>query len=185
MEEQNDNGNESAVVAHETPLVEIDSARLQQYQLELESSQNLPMGVLAGIVASAVSALIWAGITIGTGYQIGFVAIGVGFLVGFAVRKFGKGITPTFGVIGAVLSLLGCLVGNLLCICIMFAKQEEVGVMQVVGSLDIPLIVELMKITFSPIDLLFYGIAVYEGYRFSFRKINEEELACLVKSEQK
>lgn len=184
MEEQNDNSNESAAVAQETPPVEIDSDRLQKFQLELESNQNLPMAVFAGIVASAISALIWAGITIGTGYQIGFVAIGVGFLVGFSVRRFGKGISPMFGFIGAGFALLGCLVGNLLCICILFAKQEEVGVMQIVASLNLPLIVELMKITFSPIDLLFYGIAVYEGYRFSFRKITEEELANLTKPQQ-
>ena len=28
-----------------------------------------------------------------------------------------------------------------------------------------------MKADFSPIDLLFYGIAIYEGYKFSFRQV--------------
>jgi len=28
-------------------------------------------------------------------------------------------------------------------------------------------------------DLLFYGIAIYEGYKFSFRQIIEQELATL------
>jgi hypothetical protein len=41
---------------------------------------------------------------------------------------------------------------------------------------------DLMKATFSPIDLLFYGIAVYEGYRFSFRQVTPEELAGFVKA---
>lgn len=31
-------------------------------------------------------------------------------------------------------------------------------------------------------DLLFHAIAVYEGYRFSFRTISEEELASLIKT---
>jgi hypothetical protein len=31
-------------------------------------------------------------------------------------------------------------------------------------------------------DLLFYGIAIYEGYRLSIRKITEEELAGLVRT---
>jgi hypothetical protein len=30
---------------------------------------------------------------------------------------------------------------------------------------------ELMLEAFSPMDLLFYGIAVYEGYKFFFRQI--------------
>ncbi len=32
-----------------------------------------------------------------------------------------------------------------------------------------------MVATFSPIDLLFYGIAVYEGYRLSFRELTERD----------
>jgi hypothetical protein len=35
---------------------------------------------------------------------------------------------------------------------------------------------EVMMDAFSPMDLLFYGIAIYEGYKFSFRQITEEEL---------
>jgi hypothetical protein len=33
-----------------------------------------------------------------------------------------------------------------------------------------------MRATFNPMDLLFYGIAVYEGYRFSFREITKKDL---------
>ena len=33
-----------------------------------------------------------------------------------------------------------------------------------------------MVATFSPMDLLFYGIAVYEGYKFSFRQVGPEDL---------
>ena len=29
---------------------------------------------------------------------------------------------------------------------------------------------------FHPLDLLFYGIAVYEGYQFSFRRVGAAEL---------
>ncbi len=36
--------------------------------------------------------------------------------------------------------------------------------------------------TFQPMDLLFYAIAVYEGYRFSFVQISEEQIAGLIKS---
>jgi hypothetical protein len=30
--------------------------------------------------------------------------------------------------------------------------------------------------SFNGMDLFFYGIAIYEGYRFSFRNLNEDEL---------
>jgi tetratricopeptide (TPR) repeat protein len=36
--------------------------------------------------------------------------------------------------------------------------------------------------TFSPIDLLFYGFAIYEGYRFSFKRVTYAELVKLVQA---
>ena len=50
------------------------------------AASNLPPGVVAGLGAAIVGAAIWAAITAATDYQIGFMAIGVGFLAGFAVR---------------------------------------------------------------------------------------------------
>ncbi len=104
---------------------------------------------------------------------------GVGFLVGFAVRSFGQGIDTVFGIVGAVLSLLGCLTGNLLNVCIVVSRQENIALFELLSRLNPESVMELMQATFSPIDLLFYGIAVYEGYKFSFRPISAEELAKL------
>jgi len=36
-----------------------------------------------------------------------------------------------------------------------------------------------MKETFSPIDLLFYGIAIYEGYKLAVRQVTDEEMASV------
>jgi hypothetical protein len=153
----------------------IDPAQLEYLRQRLESEQNLPLGVLAGAVASLVGAALWAGITVATGYQIGFMAIGVGFLVGFAVRVAGKGISAPFGVLGAALALVGCLVGNLLAVSAIVAQSEGVPFWSVVAQLDPELIQRLMVAFFSPMDLLFYAIAVYEGYRLAFRQIKAQE----------
>jgi hypothetical protein len=37
-----------------------------------------------------------------------------------------------------------------------------------------------MAITFSPMDLVFYGIAVYEGFKLSFRKVTHEEIQAAI-----
>lgn len=51
-----------------------------------------------------------------------------------------------------------------------------------IGILTHPAVaIELLKATMSPMDFVFYGIAVYEGYKFSFREITAEELAGLTK----
>ena len=160
---------------------EIDQTKFQMMVQELQADQNLSFGIVGGIVAAAIGAAIWAIITAVTNYQIGWMAVGVGFLVGYAVRISGKGIDKTFGVVGAVLSILGCFAGNLLTACMIISKHQHIPVLQVLSRLDPEIVIEIMKATFSPMDLLFYAIAVYEGYRFSFRRLSKEELEKLVK----
>lgn len=104
--------------------------------------------------------------------------MGIGFLVGFAVRIAGKGVTSTYGVIGAIFALLGCLLGNVLSICGFIETDGEVGYLGVVLTFltNPPALFALVRDTFSPMDLLFYGIAVYEGYKFSFRELTAADL---------
>jgi len=159
----------------------IDTGKVEIFIRQLEASQNLPMGIIGGLIAALVGAGIWAGVTVGTGYQIGWMAVGVGCIVGLAVRAMGKGLTTSFGVVGAAFALLGCLAGNLLSVCGAVSMEFSVPFFDVVtGFVKNPsIVIEVMKETFHPMDLLFYGIAVYEGYRFSFRKITEAELQAL------
>jgi hypothetical protein len=163
----------------ETPELEqpkLDPAMVEHALGRLREEQNLVGGVLAGLAAAVAGAVVWALITVATGYQIGFMAVGVGFLVGYAVRQAGKGLGQGFGIAGALLALLGCLLGNFLTVVHFVAEAENLGYFDTLTRIDLAAIPELMAITFSPIDLLFYGIAIYEGYKLSFRQITRDEL---------
>lgn len=131
---------------------------------------NLPMGIVAGSVAALIGAILWAVVTDVTKYQIGWMAVGVGVLVGFAVRKFGRGSTPTFSLIGASLALIGCLLGNLLAVIGLVAIEQNVGFFDALRELSARSAVDVLTGTFAPMDLLFYGIAVYEGFKLSIVK---------------
>jgi hypothetical protein len=155
---------------------EVDAVRLRAALERLRREQNLVGGAVAGAVAALAGAAVWAAITAATGYQIGWMAIGVGFLVGFAVRAVGKGIDKTFGVLGAALALAGCVAGNLLTGCWFLAQEFEAEFIGVLTGLTPGLAIEILKAMFSPMDLLFYGFAVYEGYRFSFRRLTMQDL---------
>ncbi|GAK59603.1 hypothetical protein U27_06588 [Candidatus Vecturithrix granuli] len=143
---------------------------------ELMAEQNLWVGILGGIIAAFVGSLLWALITVVTGYKIGWVAVGVGGIVGYTIRTFGKGASPIFGILGALCSVGGCLCGNLVSICIFVSREEHIPVMDIVSRLDLPMLATLVKVTFDPADLVFYAIAVYEGYRFSFIRLTKEEI---------
>lgn len=149
-----------------------DIDRFQQLGAQLHDQQNLPMGLIGGLVAAMIGAVLWAAITVATGWQIGFMAVGIGFLVGYAVSYLGKGITPLFGYMGALLALLGCLVGNYLTIIGLVANKLEMGYIETLTNLPMSLMQELMIENFSLIDLLFYGIAVYQGYKLSFTDLS-------------
>ena len=154
----------------------IDPLILQAAMQRIRNEQNLVMAAVAGAAAALVGACAWAAITVTTNFQIGWMAVGVGFLVGYAVNIFGKGIDKTFGIVGAVWSLAGCAAGNLLTVVGTIAKQQNIPIMNILEKLDVDIIATLMQATFSPMDVLFYGIAIYEGYRFSFRQITQADL---------
>ncbi len=158
---------------------DLDPLQAQQLLERIRAAQNFGLGAAAGLVGAGLGAALWAVITVATGYQIGFMAIGIGFMVGWAVRRFGQGVDTRFGVLGGVLSLVGCVTGNLLTICGTIAAQAEMPFLSVLQQLDLNLAVNLMVETFSPMDLLFYGIAVWEGYKLSFRQVTEQDLQSM------
>jgi hypothetical protein len=171
------NDHASAVPAESAEeAVPVDPAVIQRIIDGFRAEQNLVAGLIAGFGASLVGAGLWMVVTVLTGYQIGWMAVGIGFLVGLAIRYAGKGIDSTFAVAGAVFSLFGCLLGNLLTMCQMIANQFELPLAEVLMSLTPASAVTIVVETFSPIDLLFYGIAVFEGYKLSTRQITPEEL---------
>ncbi len=160
-----------------SPVSEPVALSLTEEELRerLKAEQDLPRGIVPAAAAAVVSAIVWALITIGTGYQIGIMAIGVGLLVGLAMRKGGKGIDPIFGIAGATLAFLACLLGNFFGLVGIGADIEGLGYFETLSMVDIGAVSSLMFS--SPIDFLFYGLAIYEGYKFSFRRITEDEVA--------
>jgi hypothetical protein len=134
-----------------------------------DDTGNLGTGIAAGIAAMLVGAVLWAVITVTTEFQIGFMAIGVGVLVGFAIRRFGGGRTMAFALAGAVLALLGCVLGNLFSVIGFLSKQEGMALGEVAGFVlgNPSMAVMFMRESFSAMDVLFYAIAVYEGYKLA------------------
>jgi len=148
-------------------ISQAESPELAHARELARGSQNLPGAVLAGAGVAVASAVAWALITVATNYQIGFMAVAVGYAVGLTVRAVGRGFEPVFSFVGAGLAFVGCALGNLLTGCVMLAQYQNVGVMEVLGSLDFATAEKIMVATAQPMDLLFYGLAIWEGFRLS------------------
>jgi len=74
-----------------------------------------PLSIVGAIVAGIIGALIWGAISFFTGYEIGYVAWGIGFLVGMGVVVTGGG-SPMAGIMSAVVALVAILGGKALAV---------------------------------------------------------------------
>ena len=153
------------------------TTRVSESTLEkLRAEQNLPAAIFAGIFIGVVAAFGWAAITIATGWQIGIVAIAVGAAVGIGMRLVGKGIDQVFGISGGIIALVSCIFGNLLSILGFIAIELDAGFLETFLNFDYSYTFELLQETASPMDLVFYAIAAYEGYKFAFRRFTQKDL---------
>jgi hypothetical protein len=146
---------------------------------ELQTRQNFSVAAVGGLATALVGAMVWALLAATTSYQLGWMAVGMGLLVGGAVRVLGRGMDKSFGCLGAAISVFGCLLGNFLSICTAIAGQEGLSPQTVVTHIcgNPAMIPGAMLATFHSMDLLFYGIAIYAGYRFSFHRATETEIS--------
>lgn len=163
---------ETSEIQSDEMLTNLDESTINK----LKTYQDFNYAIVGGLLATLISAIIWAIITVSTEYQIGFMAIGVGILVGFTIQYFGAGVDMKFGYLGAFLSLLGCLLGNLFSQVGFIAQEQYLGYFETLSYFDFEVVKNILIDTFNPMDLLFYGIAIYEGYKFAFRRITANDV---------
>ena len=168
---------DTEALEHNTVLDKLSQRNLDK----LKSEQKFPTALITGIVVGVLGAILWGVVTVATGYQIGYMAIAVGAAIGISMRVTGKGIDQIFGITGGLIAIFSCLLGNFFSIVGFLADSEELSYFDTLTLIDYSQIMSIMSETFSPIDLLFYGIAAYEGYKLSFRSFTEEEISELEK----
>jgi hypothetical protein len=136
--------------------------------------ENFFLGLVAGLVAMVIGAGVWMGVAVTAGSQlhlipIGFMAIGVGALVGFSVRVVGNGRGIIFGILGAVLTFLGCLGGDVLTV-VQQSTGPTLSFVDALRTLDLTLLVTNLFSRMDVITYVAYGIGIYEGFVLSRRK---------------
>lgn len=177
---QNDPSVKEITDDSEPPMASEVTASLSSESIErLRMEQNFPIALISGVIIGLIGAILWGGITVATGYQIGYMALAIGAGVGFGMRYFGKGIDQIFGITGGAIAILSCLIGNFLSIIGFLANSEGLGYFETLILFDYSYMIPAMTETFSLMDILFYGIAGYEGYKFSFRTFTDSELTNL------
>jgi XapX domain-containing protein len=123
---------------------------------------NPGLGVLAGFVTMLVAAGAYGGLIGGIEREIGYAAVGVGFLVGFATGKVG-GRHPATPVVAAALSLVGVYFGQLLGEAIIGSKQLPVTVSELFFE-HFSLLNEAWKADSDFLSVVFFAVAAVASF---------------------
>ena len=159
---------------------EIDPAKYQHYVDLRRTHQQFSLAIMAGVIGAAVGAMVWLGISMFTNIPVGWMAVGVGLIVGVMIRVAGQGIDRAFGIVGVVLTLAGCAGGTLLAGCWLLSIQTaDAGFSDMVLALTPGLVVEIFRAMLSPMNYAYYGIGTVASYWFSIRRIKRVELQQL------
>lgn len=145
---------------------ELEGMDYEQALAQLRSGQNFPLAIVAGLAAAIVGAVVWAGVVYATNYEIGLIAVALGAVVGLAIRATGHGVDQKFGILGGACAAFGWGLGTVLADVGLAAQQFDKPFMEVLTTADLMALISTLA---SPMDLLFLGIAVFEGYKLAFR----------------
>ena len=162
----------------------IDEQTRKEYFEKLRQEQNLSLGLIGGLGAALVCALIWVVITVWTGYQISYMPIGIGIAVGFAIRFLGKGIDIIYGILGAVLSLFGCLLGDFLSIYGFLANAYNMSYFEIFGQLDLSMAIDTFVENTDFMSVLFYGVAIFVGFTSAKESPSDEDILAYAVEKQ-
>ncbi|MCX4730070.1 hypothetical protein ACIA74_05890 [Streptomyces sp. NPDC051658] len=123
---------------------------------------NIGLGLVAAVVAAVVAAGLYGAIIGATKHEIGYAAVGVGFVVGFAAGKVG-GRNPVLPVVSAVLALVAVYFGQLLGEAMIAAKELPVTVSELFFD-HFSLLNEAWKADSDFISYLFFAIAAVAAF---------------------
>ncbi|MET9659368.1 hypothetical protein [Streptomyces sp. NPDC006510] len=123
---------------------------------------NIGLGLVAAVVAAVVAAGIYGAIIGATKHEIGYAAVGVGFVVGFAAGKVG-GRNPALPVVSALLSLVAVYFGQLLGEAMIAAKELPVTVSELFFD-HFSLLNEAWKADSDFISYLFFAVAAVAAF---------------------
>lgn len=130
-------------------------------------------GVLAGVVAAVLATAIWYGVVAATHFQVGIVAIAVGFIVGTGVVFGARRHTSVVLVaVSVILTLIALAVSEYLIVA-HFVSQELGFAVDLIQPPDVFFGVISDSLGADPLTLVFWAIALFQAFIIPWRSIRD------------
>lgn len=156
---------------HNTICKTCNAGVLEEIAKTIATQKDIPMAILGGFIGAALGAVLWAAVVIISNYQVGYVAIAVGFFAGQGVAIAVSRRQAFFlQIISVIWAGLGCILGNLV-IMIYFIVQnvrKDGGEIEYFDSRLWLVALEILPEMFKdPFNYLWIALAMYFSWRVS------------------
>lgn len=144
---------------------------VEELKAENAGAEKIPMAIFGGVAGSILGGVGWALISILTGFAIGYVAVGVGFLTGYGVfYASGKKKGRTLQIIAVASSLLGLVIGKYFIVAhavreLIKKEDPNAELPSYVSGKIIGLFAEHFSSFFRPFDILWIVLAFLTAWR--------------------
>ena len=154
-----------------------DAEKQRNYAIaeKLFAEQNFVAAAIAGAVACVLAAVAYAIVVAMWGYAYGFAAAAVGVAVGIAMQYLGRGIASKFGVLAAMYTIIGCLLGNVFWPIIMLARAGAISPTGGLSSESLAVLFERALSNLGFIDLVYWFVAVFAAVFLAKRPLSREQ----------
>ena len=141
-------------------------ARDARVEPQPRDNDRVVRAVVLGVLAALGGAAVWVAVGAATKHEIGFVAVGVGYLVSMSMSR-ARADWRRLPLLAAAIALVAVVAGDFVLDVALQAQYQQVGFGDVLGAVatDLSLAKDLFSAYWSPVDLLFWLLAALVAYR--------------------
>lgn len=141
--------------------------------------QSERAAIMAGLIVIIVFCMLWVMVTDLFGTVYPWATVILGYLIGHAIRRAGKGVDWWFALIGAVLALLGSVITNIVLAASISADQAGTTTMNVLQDSSFETWLFFFGVDWNIGDTAFAVFAAAVAAFYSMRRLSREEYYAL------
>ena len=137
--------------------------------------QSERAAIMAGLIVIIVFSTLWPMVTDLFGTVYPWATVILGYLIGHAVRRAGKGVDWWFALIGAVLSVIGSVFANVVLRASISAEQDGTTTLNVLRDASFETWLFFFRVDWNIADTAFAVFAAAVAAFYSMRRLDRDE----------